>query len=44
LVYLEELPSRSDGLRREFRIKSMKKEEKLLLCRAYSRREKLGSR
>ena len=44
LVYLEELRSRSEALRREIQIKKMKKEEKLLLCRAYSDREKLGSR
>jgi putative endonuclease len=44
LAYVEELASRGEALKREYRIKNMKKEEKLLLCRSYSGREKLGSR
>jgi len=44
LVYLEELDSRGEALRRELGIKRMKKEEKLLLCRTRSGREKHGSR
>jgi putative endonuclease len=44
LVYLEELASRGEALSREARVKRMKKEEKLLLCRTYSGSEKPGSR
>ena len=44
LAYLEELSTKSEALEMEYRIKNMKKEEKLLLCRSYSDREKLGSR
>ncbi|HYB45615.1 MAG TPA: GIY-YIG nuclease family protein [Nitrososphaerales archaeon] len=44
LVYLEQLGSRGEALSRELRVKGMKKEEKLLLCRTCSGREKLGSR
>jgi len=44
LAYLEELGARDEALRRELRLKRLKKEEKLLLCRTYSGREKHGSR
>ncbi len=44
MVYLKQLPEKGDALRIELRIKRLKKEEKLLLCRAYSGREKHGSR
>jgi putative endonuclease len=44
LVYLDELGARAVALRMELRLKKLKKEEKLLLCRAYSGGEKHGSR
>jgi putative endonuclease len=40
LVYLEELTKKGEALSRERLIKRMKKEEKLLLCRTSSGREK----
>jgi putative endonuclease len=44
LAYLEAFVAKSEALRREIDLKKLKKEEKLLLCRAYSGGEKHGSR
>ena len=43
-VYLEELAARGAALSREFQVKKMKKDEKLLLVRGYAGREKPSSR
>jgi putative endonuclease len=39
LAYLESLPSKSSALRREFAVKGMTKNEKLLLCHSGLRRK-----